>query len=74
MSSEGPVHCIQRRVVVNVFQAAIGMSGQKASCRPVDVQDMLCAFNLVMSTYSNNIGSIEDAKQFCLEFSSRMIK
>ena len=45
----------------------------KASCRPVDVQDMLRSFNLVMPTYANKLGSIEDAKQFCLEFSSNII-
>ena len=46
-----------------VLEAAIGAdSGKKASCRPVDVQDMLRSFKLVMPTYSNNIGSSKHCK------------
>jgi len=34
---------------------------------------MFVSFQVLMPTYANKLGSIEDAKQFCLEFVSRMI-
>ena len=61
----------------DVLEAAIGgESGQKASCRPVHVQDMFGSFNLWcqhIPTYSDNIGKIKHAKQFCFVFCTKSV-